>query len=227
MKRLILLVSILTLILYSCNSHKKINRTQAQTNQNVLVTEATKLENRSCKKFTIELSVANYKDEIFMKEKYRNLFDSLLQKPIYHFFCEQGVKGLVRKINLNFHKMQVSIEPFFVDLDNGDGLYGYRFWYAGKSNPRFLNGNMHSLFVVSNKKYYKLSNDSISNVKIIKKRLGKTFTQKQLDRIFSWDISWDHYFNNYSFDWPIIIKRDTVILWNIDKEIESLTKLVQ
>ena len=179
---------------------------------------------KSCKHGNYEYSVANYSSEIFMKKKYQNLFNLLLNSPTYNCFCEQKISGLPGEGKKN--KYSIVIEPFFVDLESSDGIYGYRMWSQDPKalNPRYLCGYYHHIFLLANKTYYSLSSDSIANVNLVKEKLSKTFTSIEIDRIIQWGIQNNCYCNNYTFDWPIIIKRDSAILWDIELESQENNK---
>jgi len=54
-------------------------------------------EERGCNKGNYHYSPASYKDELFMKEKYQLLFDSLLEAPVFDCFCRKSIQNLPTK----------------------------------------------------------------------------------------------------------------------------------
>ncbi|MFL2571191.1 MAG: hypothetical protein ACJ0QL_04870 [Parvicellaceae bacterium] len=182
----------------------------------------SKSKERTCKKGEYSYSIATYGDEIFMDKKYRLLFDSILQEPLYKYFCENEIKGLPGSDQKESKTTKsIAIEPLFIDLNNKDGLYGYRSWNVNGKNPRYYCGFHHYLFVISNNKYYPLKEDSTENIELVKSRLSSTFTIEQINRMISWGINTNYYCNNHTYDWPLLIKKDTIELWNIYKEIKN------
>ena len=189
----------------------------------------TKLyEEESCRKGQIQYSIADYTSEIFMKEKYQHLFDSILSYPIHNCFCNINIKHLPTRVprkekNRHIHKdsvqVDISIEPLFIDLKSFDGLYGMRKWKRDGINLGFRCGFWHYLFIISNNEYYPLTNDSIKNVEIVKSKLTSSFTNGELDRIVNWDLSRDIICSEYTFLWPELIKDNDKLVWDLDKEI--------
>ena len=161
-------------------------------------------------------SVANYEYEIFMKEKYQQRFDSIFQENLGNYFCSNTIENLPR-----LKHQSVSVEPFFINLDNKDGLYGYRSWNTKGLNPRFVCGYHHYLFLISDNAYYPLKTDSLENVNLVKSKLSRSFSEEEINRMIEWGINTNYYCNNYTYDWPVIIKTDSLELWNIDNELKS------
>ena len=79
-----------------------------------------------CRKGKFLYSAATYEHEMFMKEKYRMLFDSLLQETVFNCFCETNIKNLPGQDDERQQPLYSrAIEPFFIDIESRDGLYGY------------------------------------------------------------------------------------------------------
>lgn len=187
------------------------------------MTHSTKI--KSCQRGETRYSVADYSYELFMKKKYQELFNSLLGEPVYKCFCKTTIDGLpeLGEKRKKDAKRSFQIEPIFIDIESNDGIYSSRFQNTipGAKQPHYLCGFRHRIFLLSKNTYYPLSSDSISNVNLIKTNLKESFTSEQIDRIIDWGVGNDVYCNEYSFDWPVIIKRDSTILWDINKEINN------
>ena len=178
-----------------------------------------------CQKKNYFYSPANYSAELFMKKKYQSRFNSLLQKPVYNCFCKQTITNLP-DINPSYPKMQVevSIEPFFINLKNNDGLYGQRHWVKNAPSPHYRCGYQHYLFILSNNTYYDLTSDSIQNMKMVQEKLSNSFTKKEIECMIEWGIQDEMFCNDYTYDWPYLIKNDTTVLWDIKKEEKDLSE---
>ncbi|WP_196887377.1 hypothetical protein [Aureivirga sp. CE67] len=179
-------------------------------------------KNNNCRKGSYSYSVANYSQEFLIKKEYSSLFDSLLQEPVLNYFCETKIKKLPGRNSLfnRETKNAIDIEPFFIDLKNMNGLYGYRHWYTDykRKNYRFLCGYIHHLFVIADDRFYPLKDDSTYNVNLLKSKLNRTFKQEQIDSMISFGGKNDDFCSHLTYVPPVLIKKDTVELWNTFEE---------
>lgn len=173
-----------------------------------------------CKKGDIYYSVADYKEEIFIKKEYSHLFDKLLHKPVFNCFCKNNIKNLpsnIKKEEGKRYEEDHIIEPLIVDLATNNGLYAKRIYTRGGRNPRFRCGFYHFLFILSDNSYHDFSSDSIANVELIKAKLSKTFDAKELVTIIEEFANDNIVCDHFTYFPPLYIKKGKEVLFDAYK----------
>lgn len=181
------------------------------------------LIDRNCIKGNIRYSIATYSDEYFLKPHYQKFFDSLFQKSVYNYICNQEIKNLPTGGKNNGNSKSPSrshiIEPLFVDLETFNGVYGKRIYSLEPKarNPRFKCGFYHYLFIFSNNEYIELTRDSLNNEKLIKENLKHSFTDAEILRMTNYYKYWI-ICDDFTFLPPMYIKRGDSIIFDANKE---------
>jgi len=176
-----------------------------------------------CIKGDIKYSVATYSDEIFLKPKYQKLLDSLLNKPVSNYLCNQEIKNLPTVVkNKRKSKSPAQnhiIEPLFISISNFDGVYAKRIYSLDPKarNPRFTCGYFHYLFIISNNEYFDLTQDTLKNKELIESKLNSSFTDTELDLITEY-YKYGDICDSYTFLPATFIKKNNTILFNAIEE---------
>lgn len=134
-------------------------------------------------------------------------------------FCDNNNKTLITGLKKTENAF-VTIEPQIINLKSCDGLYAYRVFTKGQLlTPHFLNGIMHSIFLVSNNKVYYLndmySKDSLSVDKLIeieKPHLMTLFSDKDIE-IMKFLGNQNIYWTDNSTEVPLVIYTDKNVLY--------------
>lgn len=180
------------------------------------------LIDKKCIKGDIEYSIATYSDEVFLKPDYQKYFDSLFQKPVYHFFCNQEIKNLPignKKDNKSPSQSHL-IEPLFIDIATFNGVYAKRIYSLDskvRKPTRFRCGFSHYLFIISNNEYIELTSNSLKNEELIKKSFKTSFTEEEILRMIAFYKN-RIICNDYTFLPPTYIKKAKSVIFDASKE---------
>ncbi len=183
----------------------------------------------SCRRGSVRYAVATYKTEVFIKEQYQRLFDSLLYAPTYQCFCQSGIRGLPRSLGDGSGlrvkpSMDVIVEPLMVDLGTMDGVYARRTYALrrGRRNPRFRCGYFHTLFIVADRRYYAFSRDTQANKELIGRVLQGRFPPADVARMQE-QYAADYICADYTFLPPALIRRGPQLLFDRHQLADSTT----
>jgi hypothetical protein len=188
----------------------------------ILVCGLSKSDDK-CIKGEIEYSVATYSDEFFLKPKYQRLFDSLFQKRAYLYFCNTPINNLPThkkgtKSNISPVESHI-IEPLFIELSSFNGVYGKRIYHLDSKirNPKYRCGFFHHLFIISDDKYFELTNDTLNNEKVIERTLKGFFTKEEIVLLKNY---YKHgvICSEFTFLPPFYIKKGEKIIFDSRKE---------
>ncbi len=184
---------------------------------------------QKCVKGDIEYSMATYSEELFIDKKHSVFLDSLLTGPVSEYFCNTNIKNLPAKDKDKDKPKDLVpseshvVEPLFINMSTFNGVYAKRVWELdpkARRAVRFRCGYFHQVFIISNDRYYELSNDTIKNKKMIIKLLGADFSNNEV-------LSMTEYFKkriiceHFTFLPSFYIKKDDKVLFDSEKAKKS------
>ena len=181
----------------------------------------------SCRRGSVRYSVATYATEIFIRDKYQRLFDSLLYAPTYHCFCRSTIHNLPKSLGDGSRlqvkpSMAIIVEPLVVDLRSMDGVYARRTYdlRRGRRNPRFRCGYFHTLFLIANRRYYAFSRDTLANKELIGRVFAGRFAPADVARMQE-HYPHDYICDDYTFLPPDLIRRGPQVLFDLHSPADS------
>ena len=170
-------IFLIMLVFIACKATQSINNATVVT------------EDEDCIKQGVYYSMSDY-EYTFLKEEYKKLLDSLLVEPVTNYFCSTNIQGLrtvkAKKTRDFFTGKKIdyweshSLAPLFINLENFDGIYSYRVYQAGMPSIRYFGGNFHDLFLLADDTYYRLTNDSTENARLIEENLTNSFDVREI-----------------------------------------------
>jgi len=187
----------------------------------LLILSSAVSSDKGCIKGDIQYSIADYKEKF--KPEYARLFHSWFHKPLLHFLCQEDIKNLPildkNKRGKTTPSKQYIIEPLFVELTTFNGLYAKRTFSLEPNarNPRFTCGFFHSLFIISDKEYIELTDDSLVNATLVQNKLGQSFTAQEIQQMKPYYQD-DQLCDPLSFLPPLYVKKGDSIVYDDSKD---------